>query len=187
MSIFFFKPSPTQIAKLHQKQKDEVWNYSEQAATQNLNFPKGYNHDRYKCYLGEGDEAWQAAKAALSNWKMFPKWTSIYPSNAAQTLGQEVLVTVKLAPLYWLNGARVVYTLDEDQRFGFAYGTLKSHAERGEELFMVSRNENGEVFFELQAFSQPFHPLAKIGKPLVRRLQKQFAKDAQTAMQQAVR
>lgn len=185
MPILFSKPTEKFLLKFHKAQAKLPFSYAAQAATQDLDFPKGYNHDRYKAFLGKGEDCWQAAKAALSNWQMFPKaWTRIYPSNAPQTVGQTVVVIIKLGPIYWLNGAKVVYRLDEDRQFGFAYGTLTNHAEEGEELFLVSRDEEGQVFFELKAFSLPHHPLAKLGKPVVRRLQKRFARDARKTMQQ---
>lgn len=185
MPILFSKPTEEYLLKFHKAQANLSFSYTEQSATQDSVFPKGYHHDCYKAFLGKGETCWQAAKAALKNWQMFPKsWTRIYPEEAPQIVGQTVVVIIKLGPIYWLNGAKIVYCLDKDQQFGFAYGTLTNHAEKGEELFLVSRDEQGQVFFELKAFSLPHHLLAKLGKPVVRHLQKRFAKDAQKAMQQ---
>ena len=50
------------------------------------------------------------------------------------------------------------------KRFGFGYGTLPGHAERGEERFSVEWNrEDGCVYYDVFAFSHPKHPLAWLG------------------------
>jgi uncharacterized protein (UPF0548 family) len=48
-------------------------------------------------------------------------------------VGSEVIV--HLGPVR--APCRVVYVVDEPGRRGFAYGTLRGHAESGEELFLV--------------------------------------------------
>ena len=91
---------------------------------------------------------------------------------------------------FWsINGARIVYTiegadeLEDIQRFGFAYGTLHDHAECGEERFTVEwHHESDAVYYDLFAFSHPAHPLARMAKPLARRLQKNFVRESQQAM-----
>ena len=88
---------------------------------------------------------------------------------------------------YSLNAARIVYTIDEADRFGFAYGTLVEHGETGEESFSVEYStETGEVWYDLYAFSRPGSLLAKLGYPLSRHLQKRFARDSKLAMLRAV-
>ncbi len=64
------------------------------------------------------------------------------------------------------------------QRFGFAYGTLPDHAERGEERFMIERLEDDSVWYDIYAFSQPQKAVVKLGLLLARRLQKRFAKES---------
>jgi uncharacterized protein (UPF0548 family) len=77
---------------------------------------------------------------------------------------------------FWsLNPARIVYLVEEMgdvKRFGFGYGTLPGHAERGEERFRVEWNrEDGCVYYDAFAFSRPKHPLAWLGYPFARALQ----------------
>ena len=68
-------------------------------------------------------------------------------------------------------------------RFGFAYGTLPDHAEKGEERFSVEwHHEDNSVWYDILAFSRPNHPLARLGLPLTRRLQRRFARDSKRAM-----
>ena len=73
----------------------------------------------------------------------------------------------------------------EVERFGFAYGTLPGHAERGEERFSVEYHaENDSVWYDLFAFSRP-GPLARLAYPFARSLQKRFARDSKAAMLEA--
>ena len=74
------------------------------------------------------------------------------------------------------------------KRFGFGYGTLPGHAERGEERFGVEWNcgLDGSVYYDVFAFSRPKHPLAWSGYPFARLLQKRFRRDSTRAMVEAV-
>ena len=47
--------------------------------------------------------------------------------------------------------------------------------------------KQGDVVYDLYAFSRPNHLLAHLGYPLTRMLQKQFAEDSKQAMFRAVR
>src|SRR6185436_6673895 len=96
----------------------------------------------------------------------------------------------------------VVYVVDEDEsiaqfaaagrgeteaagirRFGFAYGTLPDHIERGEERFLIEWDRKDDsVWYDILAFSQPRHPLVRLGAPVARLMQKRFARDSISAM-----
>jgi uncharacterized protein (UPF0548 family) len=71
------------------------------------------------------------------------------------------------------------------EKFGFAYGTLTDHGERGEERFTVEFNSDQTVWYDLFAFSRP-NMLARLAYPYTRLLQKRFASDSKAAMQKAV-
>ncbi len=67
-------------------------------------------------------------------------WVETFPGSAAIAEGTTVAILVHLFGCWSLNAARIVYVIDQPlplARFGFAYGTLMNHAERGEERFMV--------------------------------------------------
>jgi uncharacterized protein (UPF0548 family) len=84
-----------------------------------------------------------------------------------------------------------VYVVNEDgpiARYGFAYGTLAEHAERGEERFTVEWNRSeDQARYAILAFSRPNKTLAKLGYPLSRILQRRFGEGSKVAMLQAVR
>ena len=90
---------------------------------------------------------------------------------------------------FWsLNACRIVYVIDEEtdvKRFGFAYGTLADHAERGEERFTIEWNlSDDSVWYDILAFSQANKPAAKLGYPITRMFQRRFARDSMKRMTQ---
>jgi uncharacterized protein (UPF0548 family) len=89
--------------------------------------------------------------------------------------------------VWWLNAARIVYVIDEPRWFGFAYGTLPGHVERGEERFSVEWLDDDTVWYDLMAFSRPHYWGARLVKPLARRLQRRFVGLSKAEMCKAVR
>jgi uncharacterized protein (UPF0548 family) len=63
---------------------------------------------------------------------------------------------------------RVVYVIDEPDRWGFAYGTLPGHHESGEEAFVLHRTDDGRSVLSITAFSRPATALAKLAGPFGR-------------------
>lgn len=88
-----------------------------------------------------------------------------------------------------MNACRIVYVVDERAervRFGFGYGTLRGHAERGEESFIVEWDQRDDsVWYEIFAVSRP-GPLARLGYFYARKLQRRFAQDSKAALQRAI-
>ena len=169
--------------------------------------PGGYNVDHNRAQLGRGNEAFEAACAALRAWRMFPApWTRISPAHAPLRVGQVVAMQAHALGVWWLNACRIVYVLDERtaratsavrasgviedspvvRRFGFAYGTLPAHVEQGEERFSIELRADGGVWYDLRAFSRPRYWPVRLGKPLARRLQRRFVRESQAAMRAAV-
>ena len=90
-------------------------------------------------------------------------------------------------PLGFVDGTcRIVAVIDEPKRFGFAYGTLEVHPERGEESFLVTRAESGVTRFDVEGVSRPTHPLARLIPPAADRLQDAAVRRYLTAMEKAV-
>jgi uncharacterized protein (UPF0548 family) len=151
----------------------------------------GYDVDEMVVTIGHGGEAFDRAKAALAAWKHFEfNWVEVQPQVPSISPGTVVAVLIRHYGFWSLNGCRVVYGLGDRSHgptFGFAYGTLTNHAERGEEIFEVShRSATDEVVYRIRAASQPRAALARAGYPLVRRLQARFRRDSGDAMLRAV-
>lgn len=148
-----------------------------------------YNIDHNQIRIGNGEEDFERAKRAIREWKMFDfPWIELCWPDTPIEQDRNVAVLIHHFGFYSLNAARIVYTIDESDRFGFAYGTLDDHGESGEERFSVCLDaETGNVIYDLYAFSRPNHFIAYLGYPLTRQLQKRFATDSKHAMFRAVR
>ena len=184
--VQLFKPTKEQLEDFLKKSRKLSFSYKEVGATK-TDFPKGYDHDINEIEIGYGEEVWQAAKNAIRNWKMFPGvWADIWPRDTPIEKGKVVVMIVRVFGLWWKNSCRIVYTFDEPNRFGFAYGTLTNHIEKGEEIFFVEKDDKGRVFYKIQAFSTPRIWLVKLTYPIGRFLQRKFVKESKENMKEVV-
>ncbi|MDM7921872.1 MAG: DUF1990 domain-containing protein [Pyrinomonadaceae bacterium] len=177
------RPSPADIEAFIAKSASDGFSYTAIGSTAG-DAPAGYVVDHNREFLGTGNEIFERAKQALREWKMFDLgWVELHRSDTPIEVGRNVAVFVSHLGFFSLNAARIVYVIDEPDRFGFAYGTLADHVESGEERFSVERDPaTGDVWYDLLAFSRPNHLLAKLGYPLTRHFQRRFARDSKTAM-----
>jgi uncharacterized protein (UPF0548 family) len=149
--------------------------------------PRGYNFDHYREQLGQGDELYRRARRALSEWRMFRVPWLVFCWPYLRIVPGEVCAVLALHLNFWsMNAARIVYVIDEPQRFGFGYGTLPGHTHRGEERFVVEQLADGTVWYEVLAFSRPRHWLVKAGAPVARLIQKRFGPASAEAMVEAL-
>jgi len=149
--------------------------------------PAGFRPASLRVPLGEGRSPLAAAKEALRRWEQFRfPWVRIWPPVPAIRPGEQVAIAAQSMGLWWLNVCRIVYVLDEPDRFGFANGTLPGHVGSGEERFLVEIDPQGEAWYEISSFSRPQHPLAHFARPWMRHVQRQFRRDSAAAMQRAV-
>jgi uncharacterized protein (UPF0548 family) len=180
------EPSPKTLQDFLARQREAPFSYPEAGSTRNQYLPAGYDHDHNRWRIGRGQAAFEAACAALRRWEMFPRpWTRIEAAGAPVAEGTTVAMLARVYGLWWLNACRIVYVLDElgpVRRFGFAYGTLPAHVERGEELFSVEHHVDDTVWYELRAFSRPRFWMARLGHPLARGLQRRFQRESRDAM-----
>ncbi len=176
------QPTDAVIQTFLQAQARLELTYAEKGATATTP-PANYVVDRIRVRLGEGEQVFRRAKIGLEGWRQFDLgWLKAFPTNTPIRAGEVVAVVARTLGVYSLNAARIVYVTDEPRRFGFAYGTLPGHVERGEERFLVEMAADDSVWYDIQAFSQPKHMLTKIGYPFVRRLQKRFGRESAAAM-----
>jgi len=185
--ILFQKPTANQIEAYLASERRGPFTYEPVGATAGKP-PEGFVVDRTRGILGYGGATFDAARAALCRWQQFDLgWLAAAPVDTPHEAGQVIAVIARFGFVFWLNACRIVYAVDEDgpvRRYGFAYGTLPGHAERGEERFLIEWDRTtDEVAYDILAFSRPRHLLARLGYPVVRRLQKKFARDSVAAMQ----
>jgi uncharacterized protein (UPF0548 family) len=189
------EPSDEDIRNFLLNQSKLPFSYAEVGATRlqpagNSDAPRGFTVDHNRIQLGRGAQIFQRAVEALKQWRQFELgWVSIAPRGVKVEEGALVAVKAWACGMWSLNACRVVYVVDEAEpirRFGFAYGTLPDHIERGEERFSIEWDRNGDsVWYDILAFSQPRHPLVKLGSPVARIMQKRFARDSLLVMKSA--
>jgi uncharacterized protein (UPF0548 family) len=186
------EPSDEDVLKFVSSQSNVSFSYAEIGATRleqtgHADAPRGFTVDHNRIQLGRGAEVFQRGVEALRQWRQFDLgWVTI--ATPGVKLEKDAVVAVKAwaCGMWSLNACRVVYLIDEQgpvTRFGFAYGTLPDHIERGEERFLIEWNRDDDsIWYDILAFSQPHHPLVKLGLPVARIMQKRFARDSLARM-----
>ena len=184
--LLWRKPDRATLERLLATHRANAFSYAAVGGTQ-VGAPEGYKVDRNRILIGHGLDQFKAARAAIDDWKMFDMpWVALFPVGPDIRVATAVAVVVRHLGFWSVNISRVVYVIDEESRYGFAYGTLQCHSEEGEERFLVEHdNDTDEVWYDLYAFSKPKHPLARIGYPVSRHLQKRFARESLAAMKRA--
>jgi uncharacterized protein (UPF0548 family) len=170
--ITLTRPSDHDLAALAMRLADRPFTYEEVGATAKRPFPAGYTHDGIRVDIGAGDEVWEKAQDALRTWQGHRHaGATIAPTNAGLDADVVVIATVRVGPVFVVAPCRIVYATLEANRFGFAYGTLPGHPERGEEAFHVLRDPHGVVSVEIVAFSRPASTVTRLGAPVARAIQ----------------
>jgi uncharacterized protein (UPF0548 family) len=179
------RPTDRALASLVASQADAAVTYAEVGATRG-NLPPGYRHDRWTADLGRYQpDAFERAAEVIRTWGVQRgAGLHVYPGSPVRDAATFALV-VPLPIGYVTAAGRVVYLIEEPGRSGFAYGTLPWHPERGEEAFVVLRLDD-RIRFEISAFSRPRHPLARIGFPVTRLLQRRATSAYLDAMRRAL-
>ena len=144
----------------------------------------GFDHDYHDCILEAGPDTFAAAKAFVRRWQVFPApWCVPEPTNAPFTAGTDLVVMMKIFGLWWWSPSRVVYVVDEPDRFGFAYAPLPGHPETGEERFLLERLTDGRVRYSIRAYSHPNNLLTRLGYYVIRTYQRRFVHDSMARLQ----
>lgn len=187
------EPSDNDVERFISSQRDLPFTYADVGATRfdPATAPRGFILDHNRVQLGFGNEVYERAVAALKQWRQFGLgWVTAVPAGVKLEKDAIVAVKARACGTWSLSACRVVYMIDEqmqNKRSGFAYGTLPDHVERGEERFLIEWNPiDDSVWYDILAFSQPRHPLVKLGSPVARRLQKRFAQDSMAVMKSVV-
>jgi uncharacterized protein (UPF0548 family) len=131
------------------------------------------------------DGRFERARACLAHWDLQRgAGMRVVPDEPVRE-GMTFMLAMHLGVVHVLAAGRVVYVIDEPDRYTFAYGTLAAHPERGEEAFTVERH-GGRVRFGIRAFSRPSHPLARLGSPVASWVQRRVTRTYLEAMRRAV-
>ncbi len=143
--------------------------YSEIGATAGQ-LPAGYHHVRESQQLGTGRARFEEAAASLMRFGI-QRGIGLPVQTSAPQAAEGVNVATRLWPFWAL--CRIVYVVDEPNRRGFAYGTLRGHPETGEEVFIVCLDPSNDVVsVEITAFSKSSYWWVRMGNLVVKQLQR---------------
>ncbi|MGH3714287.1 MAG: DUF1990 family protein [Micromonosporaceae bacterium] len=148
--------------------------YPEVGATLRGPLPYGYRVLRYRTPIGTG--CFERAAEAVLTWRLH-RVAGVRVTASAERAAPGVTVTCALGagPLRILAPCEVVWTVEEERRAGFGYGTLPGHPARGEECFEVVQDESGRVEFAVTAFSLPARWQMRAAGPVAPLLQRAYA------------
>lgn len=168
------KPSPDTLARLVARQGTYELTYAEHGATAG-DMPAGYHHDEWETSLGDfSQDKFDRLADALLHWRVQAgSGLTIFPDEPVRPDLTFALWFRLPVGCYATAAGRVVYLTSEADRSGFAYGTLPGHPEQGEEAFHLVRRDD-QLLFKVRAFSRPRHPLARLGAPVSRLLQRRM-------------
>lgn len=188
MSLFrLSKPPHDEVARFLAAQSALPFSYATPGMTRDEDAPAGWTEDRYRTVLGPGRDAFSRGKSLIRAWTMFAMpWVEVHDARAPIAVGTCVGVVARSAGLWCVNAARIVHVVDEQDRYGFAYGTLPGHVEAGEEQFLVEHTPEDLVVYSIRALSRPRALLAKVAAPWVRREQRRFGADSLAAMRRGM-
>ncbi|MEU3692263.1 DUF1990 family protein [Streptomyces narbonensis] len=150
--------------------------------------PEGYHHLRYSVVVGHGRAAFEAAGTAVTTWRTHRASGATVRSEAARAWpGVHLEVSLGIGRVRLGAPCAVIWTAYEENRTGFAYGTLTGHPERGEESFVVDLAPDGTVRFTVTAFSRPAAWYTRLAGPLVPVLQRTYARHLGRTLRRLVR
>jgi uncharacterized protein (UPF0548 family) len=127
--------------------------------------PSGYHHTRLRRPLGRGKDVFRQASDAVLAWDMQRGAGMRVAVDGPAVKGRTVVAALG-SPIGLLVPCRVIYVVDEPRQRGFGYGTLPGHPEHGEEAFIVTIDDDEQVWLEITAFSRPGSTLVKLAGPL---------------------
>lgn len=165
-------PGEAVLRSIVDDQRHRPCSYPEVGATARDPLPTGYHHLHRSRTLGTGDAVFERAKEGIEQWQAhLGAGLRVAPTDAPVEDGV-VAIAVRLGPVWVTAACRVVWTVDEADRFGFAYGTLPHHPEAGEERFVVERRAHDRIVFQIAAFSRGADPVTRLAGPVGRSIQR---------------
>lgn len=106
--------------------------------------------------IGTGAAAFVAGRRALRAWApQRPLGMTVRPEGVVPDRGETVALGLGVGRVRLTVPNRIVAVIDESERYGYAYGTLPGHPERGEELVLLERSREGDVLLTIRADSVP--------------------------------
>lgn len=141
--------------------------YPETGRTRDGDLPAGYGHIRRDAVVGHGPECFARVREGMRDWRIHKLAGMRVRSGGTPAVGVRFRAG---RGLLWVP-CEIVWTRDETCAYGYGFGTLPGHPERGEEAFEARLAPDGEVSFSIRAFSRHATWYAKLGAPLANAVQ----------------
>ena len=142
--------------------------------------------DAYGCELGTGDAVYRRGVEALKSFANYPSsFTRVVRLSPGFAVGTVFGTVASHFGFASMQPCRIAFLIDEpdEGRFGFVLGTLPGHVVSGEETFVVcSDSATGRVRYEVRVLSRPEALLARVGRSVVRLVQRRFRRETCAAM-----
>lgn len=182
MSVHLRRPGAAHLALLLERCASDVLTYEPVGVSTDLLVDTTLHRARWEtAFSGDFDRA----TSALRSWKVHRGAGLTVLADGDPAVGMNVAMSAPLPVGHVDVTCRVIAVIDTPDSYGFAYGTLSVHPERGEEAFIVSRAADGAVHFVVEAASEPAHALARLAPPIAGLLQDRACNRYLAAMRQA--
>lgn len=125
------------------------------AAEEDMTGDNGWHHYHSEAVIAhepDDDACFERARIALANYQFSdPGIVVAHFDPTTPLLLRRILLEIKVMGLHYLCPALVNKVRDEASVYGFRYDTLEGHIERGVEWFLLSRDEQGDIRFRIEA------------------------------------
>jgi uncharacterized protein (UPF0548 family) len=184
VGVHLRRPDRRRLAVLLEGCKSDALTYAPSGGSLDGATPSGLQRRRWTTALPARD-SFDRAVEAIRTWEVHRGAGLGVAADGPIAVGTNVALCAPLPVGFVDATCRIVAVVDQPDRCGFAYGTLSIHPERGEEAFLVVRDD-GTIHFDVEAVSQPMHPIARLLPAVADRLQDRAVRRYLKAMEHIV-
>lgn len=165
------RPRVPELGALLEHQAGLPFSYKQTGMTSDDRPPAGFLADVAEVVVGQGGDVFDNAVSHLQNWRVHERSGLQVRAEGPAQVDAAVVLVAHWAVAFVTLACRVVYVVEGERRWGFAYGTLEHHPETGEELFLVHHGLDDKVRFRVRAYSRHGHWLTWAIGPTARLIQ----------------
>jgi uncharacterized protein (UPF0548 family) len=133
--------------------------------------PSGYRRYERTVRIGRGSAQWKIVTSDVLAWEVKARsGFTVKPmagKNVRVQLGTDYVLSAAFGPFSLREPVRVVATVDEVDRCGFAYGTLEGHPVSGEEAFIVYQDADAVIWLTLRSLTRPARGRWRLAFPVI--------------------
>jgi uncharacterized protein (UPF0548 family) len=146
------------------------FNYANVGASRTQTTPPGNDTVTESAVVGAGLAQFSLLADGIRSWQIQRRSGLQVAAESPAREGVNVALAQRFGPAAIVFACRVVWTIEEPNRNGFAYGSLPGHPEAGEEAFLAELEPDGAVRFHVVGFTSPGTVATAAGRPLARAL-----------------